>query len=64
MIETLEWEGRHTRLVRLSGLPGLGYPEDTRRQIRYVFVHATGGARHRGLTAVEALVRHHTQYTE
>ena len=50
----VEWEGEHTRLVHLGGLPrGRGEtPRDRRRAVRYVFIHATFGARVNGIDAV------------
>lgn len=62
ILRTTEWEGEHTRLVRLDGLPtGPGrYREIRGREIETVFVHQSAGNMLRGQKAAERISWFHT----
>lgn len=62
IVRTTEWEGEHTRLVRLSGLPtGRGtYRKRPVQQISWVIVHQSAGNALMGLDAPYKIARFHT----
>ena len=59
--KTTEWEGEHTRLVKLTGLPqsSRGYAKRKSR-VSVVFVHQSAGNFREGLDAPESIARFHT----
>lgn len=62
IIRTVEWEGEHTRLVKLSGLPtGPGeYRRIKGRQIKRLFVHQAAGGFKEGAAQAIAIARFHS----
>jgi hypothetical protein len=62
LVQTVEWEGKQTRLVKLGGLPqrGAGYTRLKNRRIEHVVVHQSDGPFTAGVRAPLGIARFHT----
>ena len=58
--KTTEWEGKHTRLVKLGGLPSNGTYARRRGSVELVFVHQSAGNSRRGIAAAVAIATFHS----